>query len=77
MEKGVIFSNKDGVFKRLPNGAIIPYKDGYNKGKTTTMGSTKQRQEDNSIRMVYWIRENKSSNKASRILNPKQHFLIS
>ena len=77
MEKGVIFSNKDGVFKRLPNGAIIPYKDGYNKGKTTTMGSAKQRQEDNSSGVGNRCRKDKSSNKASRILNPKQHFLIS
>lgn len=24
-KKGVIFSNKDGTFKRLGNGAVVPY----------------------------------------------------
>lgn len=24
--KGIIFSNKDGAFKRLDNGVVVPYK---------------------------------------------------
>ena len=42
MEKGVIFSNKDGVFKRLPNGAIIPYKD-ENRNRENTQQTIHKR----------------------------------